>query len=155
MKENSETRLIEEYAQHFNEVYKMPPLSAKLIAYFLVEGKEEGYTFDELVEMFKVSKSAISTSLNLLIQQNFLIQITKLDERKRRYKINPKHLSTKLLRIKDFLNQEKVLTEKLLELRKNKGESKTKVEATKIYSKYLSIIVEEISNTTKELESIT
>lgn len=60
-------KLIEEIGVHFESVYNLPPLAARIYA-ILIMGNEEGYSFEALVEEVAASKSTVSTSLNLLLQ---------------------------------------------------------------------------------------
>ncbi|MCT8339253.1 GbsR/MarR family transcriptional regulator [Luteirhabdus pelagi] len=78
-------KLIEETGLHFEVYGNLPPLAARIFATALLS-KEEGYSFDEIMQITQASKSSVSTSLNLLIQLRYLEYYTKSGERKRYYR---------------------------------------------------------------------
>ena len=77
--------LIEDLTLYHIEVFRLPPLTAKVFAYLLVVQPNDGLSFGEMVDIFKVSKSSVSNSLNQLMQYGYIIQYNKVGERKRRY----------------------------------------------------------------------
>lgn len=72
----------------------------------------KGFTFDEMLRQFNVSKSSLSNSLGMLAQRKYIEYITPIDSRKRYYRINSKFME---IRFADAL--EKAKTEKELMLR--------------------------------------
>lgn len=72
----------------------------------------KGFTFDEMLKQFNVSKSSLSNSLGMLAQRKYIEYITPIDSRKRYYRINSKFME---IRFADAL--EKAKTEKELMLR--------------------------------------
>lgn len=157
LNEEIKTELIEELAAHHAEASKLPPLAAKIFAYILVNCNKDGYTFDELVEIFHVSKSSVSNSLSLLIQYDYIGQYTKIGERKRRYKITPKHLTMRLKRIRSVLTQEKFLTEKLQQYRLSQIENPNPTELQKgmIYVEHLENSITKLTETIEKIEKLT
>ncbi len=157
MSEEIKTELIEELAAHHAEASKLPPLTAKIFAYILVNCNKEGYTFDELVETFHVSKSSVSNSLNLLVQYDFIGQYNKIGERKRRYKITPQHLTMRLKKIRNSLTQEKFLSEKLQRYKfsKIKNPNPLDLEKGKIYVNHLESSIQNLTNTIEKIEKLT
>ncbi len=157
LSEEIKTELIEELAAHHAEASKLPPLAAKIFAYILVNCNKEGYTFDELVETFNVSKSSVSNSLNLLVQYDFIGQYNKIGERKRRYKITPQHLTMRLKKIRSGLTQEKYLSEKLTQYRLNyiQNPSPMDLEKGKIYVNHLENSINRLTETIEKIEKLT
>lgn len=157
LSEEIKTELIEELASHHAEASRLPPLAAKIFAYILVNCNKEGYTFDELVEIFHVSKSSVSSSLNLLVQYDYIGQYNKIGERKRRYKITTKHLTMRLKRIRSVLTQEKFLTEKLQQYRLGRIENPSSIdlEKGKIYVKHLDDSISKLTETIEKIEKLT
>lgn len=156
MIEKNKLELIEEMSSHYMHSYHLPPLPAKILSYFLIDHSEDGYTFDELVEIFNASKSSISNSLNLLIQYNYIGQLNKFGERKRRYKIEPEHLITRLGKIRTDLIQEKYLVEKLIKFRTTeyKELKKQKLKKGEIYIEHLQDSIQNLTKTIEKLEKI-
>lgn len=157
LNEVDKIELIEEMSSHYMQSYHLPPLPANILSYFLVDQNEEGYTFDELVEIFNASKSSISNSLNLLIQYNYIGQHTKFGERKRRYKIMTEHLIVRLKKIRTDLKQERYLVDKLMKFRLNCTENvaKYKAEKIEIYLDHLQNSIDKLSETVEKLEKLT
>lgn len=156
VKLNEEIRieLIEEFTHHFLETTKLPPLASKLFAFILVNRNAEGYTFDELVEIFNVSKSSISSSLNLLIKYDYIGQYSKIGERKRRYRLTLQQLPIRLKKIKNELIKEKYLSEKLFQFRDELKDCPENIhkEKAEIYMSHLGNVIQLIENTIEKLE---
>lgn len=111
----------QDYCAHHEALYHYSPLTSKLYTFLLFSGMRDGVTFDEIVERLNASKSSISTSLNVLLNNNQIEQFNKIDERKRYFRINPKYLTNRLFTIKKSIEKELDLTYRLLELnRENK-----------------------------------
>lgn len=157
LKDESKIELIEEFTQHYLQTTALPPLAAKIFSFLVVEGVKEGYTFDELVEIFKVSKSSVSTSLNLLIKYDYIIDFNKIGERKRRYRITAQHLPLRLKKIQKELTREKYLSEKLMHYRFGSVSQPDPVSVEKgnIYITHLEKAIERLNKTINKLEQLT
>jgi DNA-binding transcriptional regulator GbsR (MarR family) len=88
--------LFESFSVHLEKSYNFPPLAAKVLAYMVLQSDKEGYTFEELLQVFKVSKSSLSTSINLLLSKNEIEYIHKIDSRKRYFRLNYNYVPEKL-----------------------------------------------------------
>jgi DNA-binding transcriptional regulator GbsR (MarR family) len=84
------------YSAHLEQVYKLPPLTAKLQTFMVLQSSDEGFTFEELLEVFKVSKSSLSNSINYLLSTNQIEYINKINSRKRYFRLNAEYLPEKL-----------------------------------------------------------
>lgn len=157
MIDKSKIELIEEFAAHYIEAYGLPPLAAKIYAYLLMDCKREGKTFDELVEVFNVSKSSVSNSLHLLSQHKHIEQFTKLDQRKRLYRVSSGHIILRLQKIHAVLTREKYLSEKLRCYRENSLEKQDDlyIQGSMIYSNHLTDAIKRLSETIEKLEKLT
>jgi len=157
VREKVKTELIEELAAHHMETSNLPPLASKIFAFLLVNYCRDGYNFDELVDVFKVSKSSVSNSLNLLIQYNFIIQTNRIDERKRRYKITPDYLSIRLNKIIKDLIRERQLSVKLLEFHQTEVNPPGPGEISKaeVYLNHLDTAIHNLSCTLERIDNIT
>jgi len=60
------------FSAFLERTYSFPPLTAKLSAYMILESDEEGFTFEELLEIFNVSKSSLSNSINYLLSMKHI-----------------------------------------------------------------------------------
>ena len=76
--------LIEKIGVHF-EKEGLQPVAARILSLLTVSDKEE-QTFDEIRDTLKISKSAASNGINLLLKINSIEYITKLGDRKRYFK---------------------------------------------------------------------
>ncbi|MRI01345.1 transcriptional regulator [Kriegella sp. EG-1] len=81
-KEEVKDKLIEDLGIHFETEYDLPPLAARIFA-SLVLTEEDGLTFEDCIHKRGASKSSISTSLNLLLQREFVKYYTKSGDRRR------------------------------------------------------------------------
>lgn len=89
-KEEIKNKLIEELGVHFESEYDLPPLAARIFANLVIT-EEEGLTFEDCLLKRGASKSSISTSLNLLLQMDFVKYFTKSGDRKRYFKVAEKN----------------------------------------------------------------
>ncbi len=137
--------LFKEVCTHYETYYKLQPLTARLYALFVLNNCREGFTFEELLEIFQASKSSISHSINTLIELNFIEQYKKENERKRYFRVNRSFFLLRLEDVHKRLVSEKEINEKLRQhRRKHKDELFNKEE----YDYYVA----HISEVTKSLE---
>lgn len=156
MLNESKKELVEEFAAHYIEAYGLPPLAAKIYSYLLMDCKREGKTFDELVEVFNVSKSSVSNSLHLLSQHKHIEQFTKIDQRKRLYRVSSEHIILRLKKILTMLIREKYLAEKLSCYRKDHVDAQDELynAGSKIYLGHINDSVQKLSETIEKLEQL-
>lgn len=103
------------FSAFLEKTYKFPPLTAKLQAYMVLESTEEGFTFEELLEVFNVSKSSLSNSINYLLSMKHIEYINKINSRKRYFRLNFNYLIEKLDFLYDMISQDIVFTDRLKE----------------------------------------
>ena len=149
-------KLIEEFSVFFETAYQFPPLISKIFVYLLVDIDQAGVTFDELVEAFNASKSSISNSLHYLTQLKYIDQTTKIDSRKRYYKLASNSLLLRLEQICETLEKEKSLSIKLKEYKRQQLKSKEhiQVKRSEIYIEHLDNAVLQLSKTITKLKSL-
>lgn len=149
--------LIKEFSTYFESAYNFPPLTSKIYTYLLVELEREGVNFDELVEVFNASKSSVSNSLNFLTQINYIEYFSKIDCRKRLYRVTPTNMMTRLQKISDILSQERQLTEKFKSLALDTVENPEDLSIVKcdIYIDHLDSAVKQLNKTIKKLDNLT
>lgn len=105
--------LFEEMTAHFVEHLKLPPLGARIYAYMLFDFKREGVSFDELVENLQASKSSVSNTLNMLVQQKHVTIFNKLQDRKRYYRMNLENTEQRYQNVVNYLSVELEIISKL------------------------------------------
>ncbi|HLW39422.1 MAG TPA: hypothetical protein VKX31_03455 [Brumimicrobium sp.] len=133
--------LIEMVAIHLQNLHTIPPLCGKIWATLIIEGKSKGLTFDDLLEKLKVSKSSISTNLNLLLRTKQIYFTTKDGERKKYFKTIS--FSERLERMFNNLNFEKKLMDKIIDYKSKlskTAENKIELENILAYKAHLTVI---------------
>lgn len=86
-REEVKKQLIEDLGVHFENMYQIPPLAARLYA-SLVLTEEDGLTFEDCQHRRGASKSSISSTLNLLLKMEIISYFTKPGDRKRYFKVS-------------------------------------------------------------------
>jgi len=147
--------LIEDFSKYFETTYNFPPLTSKIYAYLMLDCKSNGVTFDELVEVLNASKSSVSNSLNFLNQLKHIEYFTKIDNRKRFYRISSENLLIRLRKIHDMLVNEKQLVERLKNYRQEicEGFQENSILKSDIYLNHLNQSIEHLSQTIEKLET--
>ena len=133
----------------YGKTFNLPPLAAKIYAYLIFDFEREGLTFDDLVEIFSASKSSISTSLNLLLSNNLLQEINKLEKRKRYFAINEDFVKIRFNEILDRLKEEIKIIDALENFNINKSEAMMK--RSEIHKNMLEKSIHNIENSLNKL----
>ncbi|KQT18066.1 transcriptional regulator [Chryseobacterium sp. Leaf404] len=81
-------KIFQDAVRFYGTVFSIPPLASKIYAYLLFDFQKKGVTFDEFVEVFGASKSSVSTNIGLLLNAELIVDMNKIDERKRFFYIN-------------------------------------------------------------------
>ena len=105
--------LFENFSVHLEKAYNFPPLAAKVQAYMVLQSDKEGYTFEDLLKVFKVSKSSLSTSINLLLSKDQIEYIHKIDSRKRYFRLNYNYVPEKLEFLHGMITKDLFFTTKI------------------------------------------
>ena len=113
--EEEKQEIIEMFGVHFEKLFNIPPLAARILGTLIIEGCKSGLTFDDLVEKMHASKSSISTNLNLLQKMEKINYFTVVGDRKKYFKAAP--LSERLNNYLDLVNSEKVLIDRIISYR--------------------------------------
>ncbi|WP_026713601.1 GbsR/MarR family transcriptional regulator [Flavobacterium daejeonense] len=147
--------LIEMFGIHFESVYNIPPLAARIVGLLIVEGCKSGLTFENIVEKLGASKSSISTNLNLLLKMEKIYYFTIPCDRKKYFKSAP--LSSRLLNYLKILESEFIVTERILNYREKTAscsEEKCNLENIKSYKKHLLEVEKSLKKTIAEFKKI-
>lgn len=115
---NLNLELFESFSVHLEKTYKFPPLAAKIQAYMVLYSGIDGFSFEDLLDVFKVSKSSLSTSINLLLSLNQLEYIHKIDSRKRFFRLNLNYLPEKLVFLHEIVIKDLYYTKRINEYKK-------------------------------------
>lgn len=107
--------LFEDFSSHYASVLGLPPLTAKIFTYLMFDFKKEGVTFNQLTHDLCACKSSISNSLGQLVYINLAQYFTKIDDRKRYYRINPEYLIARFQQQIDLHQREYRMLERLYE----------------------------------------
>jgi DNA-binding transcriptional regulator GbsR (MarR family) len=130
--------LIEIFGIHFESLFNIAPLAARILGLLIIDGCKSGLTFETLVEKLSASKSSISTNLNLLLKMEKIYYFTIAGDRKKYFKAAP--LSERLLNYKKMLNSEKFVIDKMLQYREKTiscVEEKCNLENVKAYKDHI------------------
>lgn len=143
--------LFKNVTSHYEKFYKLQPLTAKVYAYFVFNNCQDGLTFDYLVDLFHVSKSSMSNSVNTLMDLNFIEDFKKENERKRYFRINKKLFLQRLHEVFYRLEKEKNIVEQLKEYKLNASNQVFDAKAFDIYIDHLSQVTNSINKTIQNL----
>lgn len=133
----------------YGKIFNLPPLAAKIYTFLIFDFERKGRTFEELVDTFSVSKSSVSTSLNLLINNNLINDLNKIDERKRYFTINHNFFKIRLIEIMSMLEEELYIIHELEHL--NIEEIKLHKEKNKVYKALLQNNIKNIKESLTQL----
>lgn len=117
-------QLIEEMGVYFESQDILSPLSSRIFAYLALTGNS-GASFDEIVEELEVSKSSVSTNLQLLQTMGRIGYYTKPGDRRRYFKIAEHNMVNRLDDKVASWEREKVLHLKMLDYTKLRFEHST------------------------------
>ena len=81
--------LLEMMAELFRRMHHLSPMAAKILSVLAIEGRTHGLTFEDLIERLKVSKSALSTNIHLLLDKELIYYETKEGKRRKYFKSFP------------------------------------------------------------------
>jgi DNA-binding transcriptional regulator GbsR (MarR family) len=118
--------IFREMVKFYGEAFHLPPLAAKIYSYLIFDFDRKGVCFDEFVEIFSVSKSSVSASLNLLLNLNIINDFNKIDERKRFFVMNENYMKIRFEEIILKMESELSIINKLKNFRTITDESALK-----------------------------
>lgn len=107
--------LIELLGVHFEKHQNLPPLASRILSYLIINNKESGVTFEELVTELQASKSSVSTSINLLQNLDNIYYCTQKGDRKKYFKVSP--FSNRLKKYMENIEDELHIIDKLIQFR--------------------------------------
>jgi DNA-binding transcriptional regulator GbsR (MarR family) len=153
--QKEKNELIEMFGVHFEKLYNIPPLAARIMGVLIIDGCKSGLTFDALVERMNASKSSISTNLNLLLKMEKIVYFTISGDRKKYFKASD--LSKRLDNYLQLIESEMTIIDKLFIYRENTVScpaEKCNLENIKAYKSHLQQVEKIITNTISEFKEI-
>lgn len=153
--DNEKNELIESFGIHFEGIYNIPPLAARILSTLIIDGCKSGLTFEQLVEVMQASKSSVSTNLNLLLKTNRIEYFTIAGDRKKYFKAAP--LSQRLKNYLTLIDEEKTLLDQLkLYRQKNISCAKEEINFQNMvaYQEHLIQVEELLKTTISKFKSI-
>jgi DNA-binding transcriptional regulator GbsR (MarR family) len=146
--------LVEELGVFFQHRHKLPPLAARVYA-ILVLTSDEGYSFEELMEITQASKSSVSTNLNLLISLKFLEFYTKTGNRKRYFRSSGSYIKNMLNEHFEAISLELVLVQKINDFNVNHQHkiSGKRISVGKTFQAYLETEKQNLEETLNRIKA--
>lgn len=142
-------KIFQDAVKFYGTVLNLPPLASKIYSYLIFDFNKVGITFDEFVEVFSASKSSISTNLNLLINSELIIDVNKMDERKRYFFANDDYKKIRFEKIVQKMQDELKLLDDLKNFRKT--EHKEDDERIEVYKALLNKNITNIQESLNKL----
>ena len=141
--------IFRDMVKFYGDVLHLPPLAAKIYSYLIFDFDRNGVSFDEVVEIFSASKSAVSSNLNLLLNLNIITDFNKIDERKRFFVMIEKYMKIRFDEIIEKMESELSILNKLKDFRNTTDEV-----ALRKFSVYSNLFEKNISNIKETLEQL-
>lgn len=115
-------KIFQEAVKFYSTMFNLPPLASKIYSYLIFDFEKAGITFDEFVEVFSASKSSVSTNISLLLNAQLIVDVNKMDERKRYFFANDDYKKIRFEKIVQKMKDEIKLLDDLNQFRKVKDE---------------------------------
>ncbi|MGM0635708.1 MAG: GbsR/MarR family transcriptional regulator [Bacteroidota bacterium] len=152
---NNKQQLVEDLGLHFERVFSLPNLAARIYALLLLSDRS-GVTFNDIKTFTAASKSSISTNLNLLQQSKRVEYLTKPGDRKRYFKPSTQFISLRIEESLQKLESESCLIDQIIAF--NQEEKVNGFDAVlpklSVYQTHLEAIKEKHQESLKKLEQI-
>lgn len=147
-----DTSLYKELVLHYEQFYKLQPLTARIYALLILNNCSKGLAFDDLVATLNVSKSSVSHSVKTLLELNFIEQLKQDNERKRYFRIHKNFFLMRLEDVNKRLIREKEINEKLKEYRKEDGDTMFHKDEFDYYLTHLHDVTSSVEKTIENLK---
>lgn len=142
-------KIFQDAVKFYSTILNLPPLASKIYSYLIFDFEKVGIPFDEFVEVFSASKSSVSTNISLLLNSQLIIDINKMDERKRYFFANDDYKKIRFEKIVQKMKDELKLIDDLENFRKvNDEEYDQKMKV------YKSLLNKSISNIQESLNKL-
>ncbi|WP_419212402.1 GbsR/MarR family transcriptional regulator [Maribacter sp. X9] len=147
--------LVEVLGIFFQDRHKLPPLAARIYA-ILVLSSDDGYSFDDFIEITQASKSSISTNLNLLISLKFIEFFTKTGNRKRYFRSSGSYIKNMLNEHFEAISKELEMVQKINDFNRNNNHqiSERRIAIGKTFQTYLETEKKTLEKTLNEIKTL-
>ena len=142
-------KIFQDAVKFYGTILNLPPLASKIYSYLIFDFEKVGITFDEFVEVFSASKISVSTSINLLLNSELIVEVNKMDERKRYFFANDDYKKIRFERIVQKMQDELKLMDDLKNFRKT--EHKDEDERIEVYKALLNKSISNIQESLNKL----
>lgn len=115
-------KIFQDAVKFYSTMFNLPPLASKIYSYLIFDFEKVGITFDEFVEVFSASKSSVSTNITLLLNSQLIVDVNKMDERKRYFFANEDYKKIRFEKIVQKMQDEIKLLDDLNQFKKVKDE---------------------------------
>lgn len=115
-------KIFQDAVKFYSTMFNLPPLASKIYSYLIFDFEKVGITFDEFVDVFSASKSSVSTNISLLLNSQLIVDVNKMDERKRYFFANEDYKKIRFEKIVQKMQDELKLLDDLNQFRKVKDE---------------------------------
>lgn len=152
-KEKNELR--EMFGVHFEKLYNIPPLAARIVGILIIDGCKSGLTFETLVETIGASKSSISTNLNLLLKMEKVTYFTICGDRKKYFKAAD--LSKRLENYMQIIDAEMTILNRMIDYREHTAscpEEQRNLENVRAYKTHVNEVQRLFLKTIKKFQEI-
>lgn len=116
-------KIFQDAVKFCSTMFNLPPLASKIYSYLIFDFEKVGITFDEFVEVFSASKSSVSTNITLLLNAQLIIDVNKIDERKRYFFTNNDYKKIRFEKIVQKMQDELKLIDDISKFRKIKDKN--------------------------------
>ncbi len=106
-------QLIENLGIHFESLFELPPLAARIYALLLLSTRN-GLSFEQITQDLASSKSSVSTNLKLLQDTKRITYNTVKGDRKRYFKPSPHFLCLRVEEGLEQLNKEQQMVNQII-----------------------------------------
>ena len=142
-------KIFQDAVKFYGTLFNLPPLASKIYSYLIFDFEKIGITFDEFVEVFSASKSSVSTNIALLLNSQLIIDVNKMDERKRYFFANDDYKKIRFQKIVQKMQDELRLLDDLNQFRKVEDK-----DYDKKMEVYKSLLNKSISNIKESLNKL-
>lgn len=125
---------IEEHGNYY-EKQGFSPVASRIMIYLFLHPEGEA-TFDEIVQYFSVSKSAVSNALKVLSAMEIITEKTKSGARKRYFKASLERFFVPASVIKSY-KENRLIFEDIYKLRKKKDQMSEELQLVAAFIKVL------------------
>lgn len=151
MANDKKKELVEKLGVHFENVYRLAPVAARIFSYIVLNGRS-GASFEELVTNLGASKSTISTHLNHLQALKKIVYFTKSGDRKKYFKVNEDSIILSIDEMIDSWTEQRNLHVEIKAYKQSLNSSDTIKFDSQFHDNYIKFI-DDVTSSLSELKA--